>query len=291
VEVAAMAENPRFNPALYVVQAPDGTRYIPLEAQRLWMNFERPGWRITSDGIKLMGIERTNEETGKPEIHYLAVLHVAVLDNEGRRVVSIPVSCSINEPDFADILFEEGTRRALDHLGYNIYRITTAQWNELYHLRYNRPEMGKREEPTTIEKAASLAETALKNLVPAFRKESVPPKADGFSGVVPAPVPVNPVPGNLPGIAGLEKITPLHQVPSDDSPATGAGDEGPSLQIAMDLFEDLKRSNPELSKKFQDNFERFCYGAVGISWQIGDAQERTAIIEELRKQIGRRDGA
>lgn len=120
----------KFNPVRYIRRRPDGSTELPLFARLLWLSSERPGWRVTSEKISVIGLDVPDAE-GHVSTRYVAVGHVAVIDEQGRKVVSVPSSVEIDSPDFADVLFRDAASLALDNLGFHIQNIPEEYWQEM----------------------------------------------------------------------------------------------------------------------------------------------------------------
>jgi len=118
-----------FNPALYVKKMPDGTLELPLFARMLWLNAERPGWRITSEKFSVVAIEIP--EGQEKAIRYVAIGHVSVIDEQGRKVLSVPSSTEVDSPFFAEDLFRFGAELALDILGFHVRNIPAECWERV----------------------------------------------------------------------------------------------------------------------------------------------------------------
>ena len=120
----------KFNPVRYIRKRPDGSTELPLFARLLWLSSERPGWRVTSEKMSVIGLDVPDAE-GHVSVRYVAVGHVAVIDEQGRKVVSVPSSVEIDSPDFADVLFRDAASLALDNLGFHIQNIPEEYWQEM----------------------------------------------------------------------------------------------------------------------------------------------------------------
>ncbi|WP_334139669.1 hypothetical protein [Thermovirga lienii] len=129
----------KFNPAFYAVRTfneETGTSDIslPLHAQIQWMNSEHPGWRVTSDGISI--IELKDEEDGEVGTRYAVVGHVAVIDEQGRRLLSVPIDAPFRGLESGEVsgAFVAGAQLALEILGYGAGSIRREHWQELFSL-------------------------------------------------------------------------------------------------------------------------------------------------------------
>jgi len=118
-----------FNPALYVRKGPSGELELPLFARIMWLNSERPGWRITSDKFSVLAVEVP--EGKSVSVRYIATGHVSVVDEQGRRVLSVPASTEVDSPSFAEDLFKAGAELALDILGFHVKNIPAECWEKI----------------------------------------------------------------------------------------------------------------------------------------------------------------
>jgi len=55
----------------------------------MWLNSERPGWRITSEKFAVLAVEVP--EGKSTSVRYIATGHVSVVDEQGRKVLSVPL--------------------------------------------------------------------------------------------------------------------------------------------------------------------------------------------------------
>ena len=118
-----------FNPVLYVRKKPSGELELPLFARIMWLNSEKPGWRITSEKFSVAALEVPE---GKDiATRYIAMGHVAVVDEQGRKVLSVPASAEIDSPYFAEDLFRAGAELALDILGFHVRNIPSEYWKQV----------------------------------------------------------------------------------------------------------------------------------------------------------------
>lgn len=108
---------------------PDGTLSLPLFARMLWLNSERPGWRITSEKFSVVAIEVP--EGQENSVRYIALGHVSVIDEQGRKVLSVPTSTEVDSPLFAEDLFRIGAELALDILGFHVKNIPAEYWEQI----------------------------------------------------------------------------------------------------------------------------------------------------------------
>lgn len=160
-----------FNPAFFVSYDADGRRYIDLASQNLWLAAKYPGFRVVSDGFDVFTHEMVNER-GEKQLETILVGHVAILDGEGVKYLSVPASVSVNETggDCAFEFFEKGAAMALDMLGLVPNNITESQWRELDGVRriiedeneVSREESG--EEPEFDVRSVSVSELAEKGV-------------------------------------------------------------------------------------------------------------------------------
>jgi len=118
-----------FNPALYVRKGPSGELELPLFARIMWLNSERPGWRITSEKFAVLAVEVP--EGKSTSVRYIATGHVSVVDEQGRKVLSVPASTEVDSPFFAEDLFRAGAELALDILGFHVKNIPAACWEKV----------------------------------------------------------------------------------------------------------------------------------------------------------------
>jgi len=131
-----------FNPALYVRKGPSGELELPLFARIMWLNSERPGWRITSEKFAVLAVEVP--EGKSTSVRYIATGHVSVVDEQGRKVLSVPASTEVDSPFFAEDLFRAGAELALDILGFHVKNIPAACWEKVTVLK---PAVKSKREP------------------------------------------------------------------------------------------------------------------------------------------------
>lgn len=129
-----------FNPALYVRKAPSGELELPLFARIMWLNAERPGWRITSEKFSVIAVEVP--EGKSISTRYIATGHVSVVDEQGRKVLSVPASAEVDSPFFAEDLFRAGAELALDILGFHVRNIPSEYWQA---VSFSEPRPGKKD--------------------------------------------------------------------------------------------------------------------------------------------------
>lgn len=261
-----------FNPAFYVKQDSNGEKYLPTHALMMWLNATRPGWRVTSDGIKIIRMTFA-DPTGSSRERYLGVGHVAVVNSKGVRVVSVPVSTQVSSPDFAAEMFDEGARLALETLGYNIMNISHSQWNEVNSWRAG---------ATAPKKQGGLLSTIKDSIFgegqPAHAPASPPPLM---------PEPIAP-PFSLVGAGedGLE-LGPGVERPDESvlfaerQAAMATPDMDRDEVYARDLFEKVCAKNPAIKSKFNGSFEKLCLSVNGFSWVEADNNEKTKILDKL----------
>ncbi len=157
-----------FNPALYVKKTPSGELEIPLFARLLWLNSERPGWRITSEKFSVLAVEVP--EGKNVSVRYIAAGHVSVVDEQGRRVLSVPASTEVDTPSFAEDLFRAGAELALDILGFHVRNIPAECWEKIS-FKSVKPEI-KQTEPKSKPDLRQLPELEIS------QEESVVPMQD-----------------------------------------------------------------------------------------------------------------
>ena len=253
----------RFNPAYFARRVAredeDGNVYyekdLPLSARLLWMYSDRPGWRITSDGYSVMNLK---DENGMPT--YFVHGHVAVIDEQGVRIASYPVSTSVESPDFAVQWFEVGTATALNFLGFNVHNITMAQWAEALALQ---ADVGSDYKPEGFEPPESM------------RGERV--CLGQFNAVED--------PGRLRPAAAIPDLD--EQLPTEGD----APEDSPLLDRAMDLAVLICRSdNPESSQNdVQGWFDKIlfkCFGAP--NWESISENEQAEVLQYLRNMAGKK---
>lgn len=132
-----------FNPVLYVRKKPSGELELPLFARIMWLNSERPGWRITSEKFSVVALEVP--EGKDVATRYVAAGHVAVVDEQGRKVLSVPASAEIDSPYFAEDLFRAGAELALDILGFHVRNIPAEYWEQVERISREVPKEVSRE--------------------------------------------------------------------------------------------------------------------------------------------------
>lgn len=138
-----------FNPVLYVRKKPSGELELPLFARIMWLNSEKPGWRITSEKFSVAALEVPE---GKDiATRYIAMGHVAVVDEQGRKVLSVPASAEIDSPYFAEDLFRAGAELALDILGFHVRNIPAEYWKQVEEVPREVPQKVVKQEVTRKE--------------------------------------------------------------------------------------------------------------------------------------------
>ena len=143
-----------FNPVLYVRKKPSGELELPLFARIMWLNSEKPGWRITSEKFSVAALEVP--EGKDVATRYIAMGHVAVVDEQGRKVLSVPASAEIDSPYFAEDLFRAGAELALDILGFHVRNIPAEYWKQVEEVPLEAPrkvvsQEVTRKEPVSVE--------------------------------------------------------------------------------------------------------------------------------------------
>ncbi len=143
-----------FNPVLYVRKKPSGELELPLFARIMWLNSEKPGWRITSEKFSVAALEVP--EGKDVATRYIAMGHVAVVDEQGRKVLSVPASAEIDSPYFAEDLFRAGAELALDILGFHVRNIPAEYWKQVEEVPREVPrkvvsQEVTRKEPVSVE--------------------------------------------------------------------------------------------------------------------------------------------
>jgi len=172
-----------FNPALYVKKTPSGELKIPLFARLLWLNSERPGWRITSEKFSVLAVEVP--EGKSTSVRYIATGHVSVVDEQGRRVLSVPASTEVDTPSFAEDLFRAGAELALDILGFHVRNIPAECWEKIS-FKPAKPEI-KQTEPKSKPDLRQLSELEISQ-----EESSVPMQDDGTLALLAEVVKKNP---------------------------------------------------------------------------------------------------
>jgi hypothetical protein len=134
------------NPVLYVRKTPSGELELPLFARIMWLNSEKPGWRITSEKFSVVALEVP--EGKDVATRYVATGHVAVVDEQGRKVLSVPASTEIDSPYFAEDLFRAGAELALDILGFHVRNIPAEYWEKVETIERNERKEKRKPEPS-----------------------------------------------------------------------------------------------------------------------------------------------
>lgn len=271
-----------FNPAFYVQQDSDGEKYLPTHALMAWLNATRPGWRVTSDGVKIFRMSYV-DANGNTKERYLGVGHVAVVNSKGVRVISVPVSTHIVSPDFAEDLFDAGARLALETLGYNIMNITHAQWNEVTVWRSGGVEKKKPEggilsnlknslfggDDNDTESSEQPSATP-NTIVPPFSVIGAGEEALDLGDGVQHP-------NDSPLISGQWSPENPEEIPEMDK----------GERYARELFDEVCRKSPAIKQKFGGSFEKFCLSVNGFTWVEADNNERTRILDKLNSMVKR----
>jgi hypothetical protein len=120
----------------------------------MWLNSEKPGWRITSEKFSVAALEVP--EGKDVATRYIAMGHVAVVDEQGRKVLSVPASAEIDSPYFAEDLFRAGAELALDILGFHVRNIPAEYWKQVEEVPREVPrkvvsQEVTRKEPVSVE--------------------------------------------------------------------------------------------------------------------------------------------
>lgn len=144
-----------FNPAFYAIRKVDPETgevdiSLPLFAQMQWMNLEHPGWRVTSDGMSIVELRDIDETEETEGVRYAVVGHVAVIDEQGRRLLSVPVSAPFRGLEAGEVVeaFTSGAQLALEMLGYGGKSIRPEHWNEYFNLTANKEQTPQMQAPS-----------------------------------------------------------------------------------------------------------------------------------------------
>lgn len=263
-----------FNPAFFVLEKKDSSgmkRILELPAQLMWMNAERPGWRLTSDGCSIQGMEDFDESAQEKFTRYVVTGHVAVVDEQGRRVISVPSSAEVNSPNFAQIFFEKGASFALTLLGYNVYSISNDQWREVEEFKNRAREPLGAERVFNEEKSGGIL-SKVKDMFTQQKDENdyIPPSnANMFENNEPQ-----------------EYEKPGQSESEDDS-----YEEDKNLVQALSVFKKAAKKKPELvrdGREINDDnirpiFEKFCFSIIGTPWDLADDNEKAEVMRALHK--------
>lgn len=270
---------PGFNPAKYARRTGRGEYILDLPAKLLWLNAKYPGYRVTGDGFEVFGIKEIDPDTEGEYVRYFAHGHVAVINAEGVRIISVPASCEMEDGDYAGALFEEGANLALEMLGLNIYNITRGEWREALGLEAARTAAMSGEQGTSEPE------------LPAVLAKS----AGGDSDIV-SPEDI------FPGITRSEPDEPDDDDEDGDdygSDGGGGGRGGDDIDSVsyddiLKMFFSFCEKHPSTMQgtKIQDirgnkkllekQFERYCYSAVGVSWVTADESDKRTIYNNLK---------
>ena len=134
-------------------KTPSGELELPLFARIMWLNAERPGWRITSEKFSVIAAEVP--EGKSISTRYIATGHVSVVDEQGRKVLSVPASAEVDSPFFAEELFRAGAELALDILGFHVRNIPSEYWRAASMTEPMPAKREKKEEPVKAKEKAN----------------------------------------------------------------------------------------------------------------------------------------
>lgn len=138
------AEKKKFNPARFVYMNNRNEKCMDLPARLMWFYEDRPGWRITLDGVRAIGVERwvdheyvSVEHPNEPEtvrekeVENYVMGYFSIINEEGYRVTTTGASVLLTSGDFMEELMEKGYFLLLDFCGYSPYNISVEDWMRL----------------------------------------------------------------------------------------------------------------------------------------------------------------
>ncbi len=253
-----------FNPAFYVSFTADGEKFLPLAAKMLWFKHEYPGYRIVSDGMDVFTHEVLTE-SGEKMPKTILLGHVAVLDAEGMRVISVPCSVSVNSSggDCAVEFFEVGADLALDSMGMTVYNITSGQWSEYWKVKNGWEE----------ERDGSSGGSVIGRLFgkSAPERES-PQEANKKSFAARTPETIQ----KMPAIEAMDEVE-------------GEASEDNVLSIFRDVLVYCPNEVPSYrpgtnvdEEMLSRLFDRFCLALTGAQWDVADDIEKGQILEKMK---------
>lgn len=261
-----------FNPAFYVRVSDDGERerYLPLSAKVLWMNSERPGWRVTADSMQVFAVE-SFDESGNKINRPLATMYVSIVNEQGQRIATHCATCEIEDGEFGLELEEIAADFALEMLGYNVGNITEQQWSEA--MGYD------------VVRKALAPESTVDFGVTAESENGGP--GGGFVQSLDE--------GGTVAIGDYDEAfqsTPSHLppeiiVPDEQSPAEDDERAYKLFTIALakspGIVRGVKWRENMSQQEIDEAFERYCLGVCGISWYAATGDEKSKILESLLK--------
>lgn len=262
----------RFNPAFYISFSSDGEKYLDLAAKMLWFKHEYPGYRIVSDGMDVFTHESVDDD-GERVPKTILLGHVAVLNREGVRILSVPCSVSVNASggDCALEFFEVGADLALDSLGLTPYNITSDQWAEYWRVKKGWEEKQRESErPFGIKSlfAGKEPERAVSS-APAEPQEKTP----NFIGQMSA-------------------VDAMNEVEEGDE----SGEEQNVLRIFRDVLvyfpnevPSYRPGTPVDAEMLEKLFDRFCLSLTGAQWDVADTVERGQIMEKMESLLSEKN--
>lgn len=302
----APATKTDFNPAALVYRDDEGNKVLNLDAKLAWFYATKPGWKITFDGLKVIGLEvyvnNTYASADNPEEHitkreketvYVAVGLVSMVDDKGVRVATVPMNIDAMDRDFCGTLFEDGAEFLLEMNGFNIYNITAEQWAAAMETRIRAARAAGRVKPQAGQAAAG-------ELPEPETGGAAPSPDDFFDQFVPNEPPLS---AGLPsgskpfdfefGAGGQEDIfgRPVPGDVFDDVDYDGNGSEI-SIANVMKLFAEFNktRSQPCAPEEMQQEFERYCiYKKGGLYNEMND-QGKYEVVDSLKKEIASAKG-
>lgn len=263
----------KFNPAFYVSFSADGEKFLDLAAKMLWFRHEYPGYRIVSDGMDVFTHSALGED-GSSVPSTILLGHVAVLNTEGVRIISVPCSVSVDYSggECALDFYETGADLALDCMGINVYNITSDQWREYWEIKngWVNEHSGSEAQGGGFVKRLFGGETEVKRASPPVYAPPPPfsppaPPADDSGGE-----------------------------PSSYTEEHGSGEIG--ADDALRLFRDVLVYHPNEVPSYRPGtpvdedmlrklFDRFCLYLAGAQWEIASDMERGAIVTKMRSLL------
>lgn len=264
----------KFNPAFYVSFSADGEKFLDLSAKMLWFKHQYPGYRIVSDGMDVFTHESV-DSSGEREPKTILLGHVAVLDADGVRVISVPCSVSVDSVggDCAMEFFEAGADLALDCMGMTVYNITSDNWREYWEIKNG--WLNEREEKEESEQGGFV-----KKLFAGGSKK----QSGGSTGNS-----VQPLPVKADKISAMPAVEAMEEVDAEAS-------EDNVLRMFRDILvyfpnevPSYRPGTPVDEDMLVKLFDRFCLALIGAQWDIASDVERGQVMSKMQSLLSERN--
>jgi hypothetical protein len=264
----------KFNPAFYVSFSPEGEKFLDLPAKMLWFNHAYPGYRIVSDGMDVFTHEIV-DASGDRQLKTILLGHVAILDANGVRVISVPCSVSVNSSggDCAMEFFEAGADLALDNMGMTVYNITSDQWREYWEVKN-----GWLDEKEGEKEKYSSGGFVKKLFGGGHKTETPSAGTDGDDGYAPSARGAEDI-AKMPAVEAMEEVD--EEVSGDDV-----------LRMFRDVIvycpnevPSYRPGTPVDAEMLGKLFDRFCLSLAGAQWEMAADVERGQIVEKMKSLL------